>query len=101
MTVADDIIARLFVRADWMTGAPCAGRTDLFYPQQYQNATAAKAICAECPHRVRCLEFALDNAEEHGIWGGTTRTERQHINRNRRDMGWQVGRYRTLRRTAS
>lgn len=27
-------------------------------------------ICAECPSRLRCLNFAVRNDEPHGIWGG-------------------------------
>lgn len=36
---------------------------------------AAKAICATCEAREPCLQWAIDN-EEHGVWGGTTATER-------------------------
>lgn len=44
--------------------------------------TAAKAICATCPERLDCLAEALEN-DEHGIWGGTTRRERNKM-KNRR-----------------
>lgn len=36
----------------------------------------AKAICDRCPVRKLCLEFALTNHEEYGVWGGTTSRDR-------------------------
>ncbi len=41
----------------------------------------AKAVCARCPVRERCLEWALDVAQVEGVWGGTTESE----NAERRD----------------
>lgn len=101
MTANDNIIARLFTNPAWMRDAPCAGKGDLFHPEQHGNGAGrkvgqAKAICAQCPHRVRCLEYAIDNAEAHGVWGGTSVEDRKTITRQRRDMGWTVGRYRKV-----
>lgn len=28
-------------------------------------------------HRVRCLEYAIDNGEAHGVWGGKSVSERR------------------------
>jgi len=101
VTASDSIISRLYVNPEWMRGAPCAGMTDVFYPEQHGNGERAqgeqaRAICAECPHRVRCLELALDNGELHGFWGGTSPNERRVIARNRRNMGWTTGRLRNI-----
>ena len=41
----------------------------------------AKAVCARCPVRAQCLEYALDNALDHGIYGGTTESERRTLRR--------------------
>lgn len=106
MTADNPLSFRVFQNPAWMRTAPCAGKTDLFYPQQHGNgdratATAAREICAACPHRVKCLEFAIDNAELHGVWGGTTPQERRVIARNRRAMGWTTGRYRQIARGAA
>ncbi|UZG60469.1 WhiB family transcriptional regulator [Rhodococcus opacus] len=30
---------------------------------------AAKRICLRCPVRARCLNYALEAYERHGIWG--------------------------------
>lgn len=37
----------------------------------------AKAICAQCPVRTKCLEQALANDEPFGVWGGMTQLERR------------------------
>jgi hypothetical protein len=42
---------------------------------RYDYEKEAKAICAECPYKARCLKFAIDNHEQ-GIWGGTTERQR-------------------------
>jgi WhiB family redox-sensing transcriptional regulator len=62
---------------------------ELFYPtaigpSYMPAARLAKAICAECPIKIQCLERALKTNEEYGIWGGTTPRERQDILRRRR-----------------
>ena len=50
----------------------------------------AKAVCTGkfdnrvCPLLEQCLEFALENNERFGIWGGTTPAEREKIRKSRR-----------------
>lgn len=50
----------------------------------YKNEQAAKALCAQCPVRVKCLMFALEQ-NDIGIWGGTTERERRSIKRSKKD----------------
>ncbi|WP_431231505.1 WhiB family transcriptional regulator [Mycolicibacterium psychrotolerans] len=38
--------------------------------------TRAKNLCATCPVARECLEYADDNDEREGVWGGLTVTER-------------------------
>ncbi|MFC9355225.1 WhiB family transcriptional regulator [Rhodococcus sp. NPDC057014] len=40
---------------------------------------AAKQLCRGCPVRARCLNYALDAYEPHGIWGGYTEDERRKL----------------------
>jgi hypothetical protein len=40
---------------------------------------ATKKLCGSCPVRGDCLEFALENREGYGIWGGTTDEERADL----------------------
>lgn len=45
----------------------------------------AKAICAFCPIRIECLNWAiLQGSHLVGIWGGLTAKERRSINRPRK-----------------
>ena len=43
----------------------------------------AKAICARCPVRMECLEYAIRIREPHGIWGGLNELERRILIRHR------------------
>src|SRR5690606_9161462 len=55
------------------------------FPRRGDNdaVTAAKAVCATCPVMSECLEYALAEQVQHGIWGGTTAEERTRIRRER------------------
>lgn len=39
----------------------------------------AREICAGCPVRTRCLDWALQNGAAFGIWGGLTEDERRAV----------------------
>jgi hypothetical protein len=75
-----------------LADAACKGAdTDLFFGPDAEFVTArrqreakAKAICAGCPVRAGCLEYALDTREAYGIWGGLTEDERRALLRQRR-----------------
>lgn len=43
----------------------------------------ARQLCAGCPIRRECLEYALANLDMSGIWGGTTDDERDEMRRMR------------------
>jgi len=44
----------------------------------------AKSICAVCPVRIECLEYAVRIREPHGIWGGLNEIERRVLIREQR-----------------
>jgi WhiB family redox-sensing transcriptional regulator len=46
----------------------------------------ARRICADCPVKEPCLEYALHNRIEHGVWGGASERERRRIARRRRGI---------------
>ena len=70
-------------RPAWHHDAPCKGAVELFFPElgQWRVAAKAKAICRTCPYRRPCLEWGID--EIYGVWGGTSRDEREAIKRAR------------------
>jgi WhiB family redox-sensing transcriptional regulator len=53
---------------------------ELFFPEPGQRATVAKRICASCPVRPQCLQFALSvgsRDDDYGVFGGTSEWERR------------------------
>jgi WhiB family transcriptional regulator, redox-sensing transcriptional regulator len=64
----------------WRQHAACRGvEPDVFYPASDEEAEVAKAVCAVCPVRQPCLEYALSSRERDGVWGGATEKERRRI----------------------
>jgi len=69
----------------WRQRAACRGiDPNVFYPPSEEEAEEAKSICAGCPVREACLEYALANRERDGVWGGATERERRRLVRQRR-----------------
>ncbi len=47
-----------------------AGVSDLFFSENVNDLAKAQALCAGCPVQLACLEFALEENAEWGVWGG-------------------------------
>ncbi len=70
----------------WREGAACRDLdTNTFFPETDEGAEFALAVCATCPVREQCLEFALATRQDDGVWGGMTETERRRLRRRRRE----------------
>jgi WhiB family redox-sensing transcriptional regulator len=75
---------------DWIRdpGRGCADSDpELFFPETRNANTlikAARAICAGCPFRVECSEYAIAEPMLKGVWGGTTEIDRRRIRHRRR-----------------
>ena len=69
----------------WRLDGLCA-ETDpeAFFPEKGGSTREAKRVCAGCPVRLQCLEFALQGDERFGIWGGLSERERRRIRLQRR-----------------
>lgn len=52
---------------------------DAFFPEKGANAGPVKRVCAACPVRVQCLDYALERDERFGIWGGMSERERRRL----------------------
>jgi WhiB family redox-sensing transcriptional regulator len=86
----------------WRKDAACDGKDPvLWFPRATQDAFVSgertrretpklyrdgRRICSECPVRIACLDYALRNREEHGMWGGLTASERVTLLRTRRSV---------------
>ena len=71
-------------KMDWMTLAACRGiGSELFFQTEEVDIEIAKQICDLCPVRKLCLEYAMSNRIEHGVWGGMSEVERNRIARKR------------------
>ncbi len=68
-----------------LPGAACKGMDgELWFPGRDDDGSKARAVCATCPARLPCLEYALATEQGHpfvleGIWGGTSHQEREAI----------------------
>lgn len=78
----------------WKLLAECRGhpRPDIFYPPPARSEATikrskaelrrklviaeAKSICARCPVKPDCRDYADEIGDYHGIWGGLTGRER-------------------------
>lgn len=77
-------------------GAACAGHGELFFgPDEEPDSTRnwrerrAKAICARCPIKPACRDYAVAEVIRDGIWGGTDWEARVHLRRRRRDQRYR------------
>jgi WhiB family transcriptional regulator, redox-sensing transcriptional regulator len=68
----------------WQTDALCA-QTDpeAFFPEKGGSTRDAKRICTTCEVKAQCLDYALQNDERFGIWGGLSERERRRLRKAR------------------
>ncbi|HET9689603.1 MAG TPA: WhiB family transcriptional regulator [Acidimicrobiales bacterium] len=75
----------------WQTKAACRGpHAAVFFPPPHferkddreEREARAKSICAGCPVRRPCLDYAVAIREPHGIWGGLSEAERRPLTTN-------------------
>lgn len=65
----------------WRQDARCLGTDpDLFFPIGSAHIDLrAREICNACPVRAECLDYAITNNEQHGVWGGLSTRERRRL----------------------
>ncbi|MFR9802787.1 WhiB family transcriptional regulator [Pseudonocardia sp. RS010] len=67
---------------DWRNEAACRGQEpELFFPvgnagPALAQTAKAKAVCARCPVRRQCRDWARAH-EDSGVWGGEDEYERR------------------------
>ena len=79
------------IAADWRELALCRdSEPSLFFPvgstgPAMEQIAEAQTICAECPVREACLQYALATNQTAGVWGGLDAGERRRMRRRIRD----------------
>ncbi len=74
---------------DWRHTAACRDEDpELFFPigttgPALMQVEDAKAVCRRCSVTEACLEWALDNGQDSGVWGGMSEDERRSLKRRR------------------
>lgn len=63
----------------WRDDAACVDYPNVDFFKLYNNAVEAVAVCNICPVKESCLDFALRNREEYGVWGGMLPKERREL----------------------
>lgn len=63
----------------WMDTAACADSDADFFPGPGQNVGPARAVCRDCPARMACLTWALEQHIGNGVFGGLTGSERARL----------------------
>lgn len=80
-----DVHGQLDPRDDWRNSANCAGLDSRVFYAEGKGSTAqvhqAKRICAACPVRQQCADWAIQTGEFYGVWGGMSQ---QELRRKRR-----------------
>ena len=78
------ITTKLLQPVEWQAKARCSEvDPEIFFPERGGSSKAARAVCNKCAVRDQCLEYALNNKEQFGIWGGTSERERRKLRKDR------------------
>lgn len=67
---------------------PCHSAPDIFFADDETEGYVtllryAREMCESCPLMAMCLDYAVENYERFGIWGGTSPRTRQTMRRER------------------
>jgi DNA-binding CsgD family transcriptional regulator len=74
----DRAIARLRPAGSWTEQGACrTADPESFYSSD--ETIFAKAVCSRCPVVDKCLDWALESREPHGVWGGLDEQERKAL----------------------
>ena len=74
---------------DWRHRAACREEDpELFFPigttgPALMQVEDAKAVCRRCDETEACLNWALENGQDAGVWGGMSEDERRALKRRR------------------
>jgi WhiB family redox-sensing transcriptional regulator len=73
--------------ATWRDEAACATTDpDAFFSKNSHDIPRVQAICARCPVRIQCAQFAIRTGQNWGVWGGMTQTELRRLRTRNADQ---------------
>lgn len=67
---------------EWQLKGSCRvlpGVGDMFFPERPSAAAQGKRVCADCPIKNECLDWAMAHGEPWGTWGGLSEWERAKL----------------------
>lgn len=76
------VVPLRFTPAPWVAEAACRGLDpNLFFPKRDDEGGVAQAlaVCATCPVTRACMEYAIANYLDEGVWGNTSARQRRAI----------------------
>ncbi len=63
---------------EWQETARCRGvDPEQFFVRGSAQSRKAVRLCGRCPVKDPCLQYAIDNHIDYGIWGGLTERQRR------------------------
>ena len=67
----------------WMDDAACTEMDgEFWFPEpDWKPSVMALKVCEGCPVRARCLQYAMENRIEDGIYGGVPAATRAKLRR--------------------
>jgi len=77
----------------WRAGAECQTENAVYFyapahferkPEKDLREGIARSLCRRCKVREQCLNYSIEVAESHGIWGGLNELERKRLLRTLR-----------------
>jgi len=82
---------------DWRDQAACLTENpELFFPvgntgPALLQIEEAKKVCARCRVKDKCLHWALEAGQDHGVWGGMSEDERRAMKRRQARSRLRLG----------
>lgn len=92
----DEVLRRSWPVPGWHAWALCGGMpfsaffgaaSDERPTMKRSEISAARAVCAGCPVKQECLDWALSRREQFGVWGGTSGRQRARMRAEMRAEG--------------
>ncbi len=71
----------------WMADGACRQpeHADVnWFPGKGETIVRQRIICATCPVKSMCLEYALEHGERYGVWGGESERSRRRMRAKKR-----------------